>query len=36
MTDDDVTQLKSSCLTAAAFIGFTALTLGLMFHTLIG
>jgi hypothetical protein len=36
MTDDDVTQLKSSCFTAAAFIGVTALALGLMFHTMLG
>lgn len=36
MTDDDVIQLKSSCLTAAAFIGVAALTLGFMFHTMLG
>jgi len=32
MTDYDVTQLKSSCLTAIAFIAASAAALGLMFQ----
>lgn len=36
MTEDDVIQLKSSCFTAAAFIGITAVAIGLLFHTMIG
>jgi len=32
MTDYDVTQLKSSCLTAIAFIAAAAAALGLMFQ----
>jgi hypothetical protein len=36
MTDYDITQLKSSCLTAAAFIGVTATVLAFTFHMMIG
>ena len=36
MTDYDVSQLKSSCLTAAAFIGIMATTIAVMFHMMIG
>jgi len=36
MTNDDIVQLKSSCITAAAFIGITALTIGVLFQTMIG
>lgn len=36
MTDYDITQLKSSCLTAAAFIGVTAAVLAVTFHMMIG
>ena len=32
MTDYDVTQLKSSCLTAVAFIAASAAAMGLMFQ----
>jgi hypothetical protein len=36
MNKDDVNQLRASCITAAAFLGLTAITFSVMYQEMLG